>query len=791
MVSYHALLHADLKPLKEAVQKWHKVPGNYRTVKSQFHQQVEKGLRNSDMEGETADAALKALGKTSRQIDEAIGEAEDTWEFLNSAYRSLNKWHKKLKRRVEEIAEDKNLHIDSKGTVHYKPKNIDDLASEDIAPQAKRYKEVIKAHNDYIRWVLDSATAADETLHWALSNDHNGRAKGFDSHGATSMSDANQQRKQARKDADDLTRLASKYEDSGRRPSAETIQKMADKLARHEGDPYFAERFATRLKAKGTLQFWELVAGNDKPGKERFAATQDFQKSLSTTLATATHSHSPAMEHWKKDVIRLGPERFNNTHHIIAPGENYVAAGSAPRSIRGFQLMSSLMRSGEWDKDFLHDYGKGFDEGHGDGKKHVPGLIDFERSQGGSPQALWQGKPPHAYDSFLNYGSGSDEGMDPMAGYMEALGHNPEAAQEVFHSHKQDLDGTHKPNADLNYLLNKREWPPGGPGLGGDDRAYGYDELGHALEAATLNHPWDSPEDGLHRTAGSANVMSQVVKEVADNPDVVSDKPGLTNSMAKMGAGYIDDLNRGVANFGDREDGQDLRDAAFGNHGPGHMTSVPHMDAMAYLREVGKKPGGYEILSAAEDQYILSGMKAHPEPDKELNLLLETGAKSQGALDHARADAIQSAADAKSTDARADLTAAAAWKKYAVNQGLGAVTGTIELPLGGDNVPKSASFGVPLATGAASGALETHFNNQIDKQVLEQWKEETKQFTEEGIRSKEQFLGISQKRVTDWLKIYQQTHDIDEDSDWNEDRARWMEMYYIGGNTQGDQADGD
>ncbi|MGP3991028.1 hypothetical protein [Streptomyces sp. 3N207] len=138
MVSYHSLLHADLKPLKEAVQKWHKVPGNYREVKVQFHRQVEKGLRNSDMEGETADAALKALGKTSRQIDEAIGEAEDTWHFLDSTHRSLHKWNKKLKRRVEEIADDKNLHIDSKGKVHCKPKNIDALKPDEIGPQAKR-----------------------------------------------------------------------------------------------------------------------------------------------------------------------------------------------------------------------------------------------------------------------------------------------------------------------------------------------------------------------------------------------------------------------------------------------------------------------------------------------------------------------------------------------------------------------------------------------------------------------------------------------------------------------------
>ncbi|NSC22664.1 hypothetical protein FM076_16385 [Streptomyces albus subsp. chlorinus] len=785
MVSYHSLLHADLQPLKEAAQKWHKVPGNYREVRGTFSREVEKGLWKSDMEGATADAVFKALGRVGRQIDEAVEEAEDTWHFLHSAHTSLKKWHDKLKARVKEIGEDKNLEIDSKGTVHYKPKNLDDLEPDEIGPQNKRYHEIVDAHNNYISWVLDSATAADETLHWALSNDHNGRAKGFDGDGVTSMSDANQARKQARKDADALVRLASSYEGS-EKPSAETIRKMAEKMARHEGDPYFAERLATRLNARGTLEWWERCTWTlkNKPDKERFSAVRDFQKSLSFTLATASHTDSPAMEKWKKDVIRLGPERFASTY------------GNNPHDVRGFQLMSSLMRSGSWDKDFLHDYGKGFTEGKGSDKRHVPGLIDYDKRHP-DPQALWQGRPPFEYDHLLNYGSGGDQGMDPMTGYMEALGHNPEAAQEVFRSEKnpdgtfeKNPDGTYRLNPDLDYLLRKREWPTGGPDLPGD-RDRGYDELGHALEAAALGHPWDAPEKGLHRTADSANVMQQVVTSVAEHPGIVGDRPGIENSMAKMGAGYIDDLNRGVSNFGDREGGQDLRDAAFGNRGEGHMKVIPNMDAMAFLREVGGKPGAYEILSAAQDQYVLSAMKAHPKPDRELGLLLETGAKSQGVLDHARADAVQAGANDKSTDLRADLTAAAAWKKYAVGQGLGAFKGTLELPLGIEGVPKAAAFGIPLVTGAGSGALETHVNNEIDRQVLEQWKEESRKFTESAIKTKDDFLDISQHRIMNWLEIYRNSHGIDDASPWYDKHSFRMETQYNGGDTQGDQGDGD
>lgn len=779
MVSYHSLMHADLGPLREAVLKWRKVPGNYREVRTEFSQKVERGLWVSDMEGKAADAAFQKMRKVDTQLTEVIGEAEDTWEFLDSAHTSLKKWQDKLKARVKMVGEDKHLEIDSTGTVKYRPKNLDSLEPEEVGAQAKNYRDAVQAHNEYIAGVLENATAADTTLHWALSNDHNGRAKGFDSDGVTSMTEANREREQARKDADELVRLASSYE-RGEQPSAETVRKMADKLAQREGDPYFAERFATRLNARGTLEFWERVAGSSKPGKERFEATSDFQKSLSTTLATASHSDSRAMKRWKEDALRLGPERFANTHRGIGPGDSATRTGN-PRSNYGFQLMSSLMRSGEWDKDFLVDYGKG------DKEKGLQGLIGFERSHGDDPQDLWQGERPDEYDAFLNYGKGSDEGMDPMAGYMEALGHNPEAAQEVFRSGEKDYDGSYKPSRDLDYLLRTRDWPTGGPGLE-NERAYGYDEMGHALEAATLGRAWDAPEEGLNRSADSAIVMSQVVGTVADHPGAVDDKPGLGNSMAKMGAGYIDDLSWGSSDFGHSGGDQALRDAAFGHKGPGHI-NVTDSDALAFLRETGSKPGGYEILSSAQDQYVVSAMKAHPEANDELRMILETGAKNQGVLDQARASEIQSGVDAKSTDLRADLTEAANWKKYGVSQGLGLGTSLIELPLGGEGVKAATSFGVPLVTGAASGALETHIGNEIDRQLLEQWKEEGQQYTRDGISTKGEFLNMSQERTARWLETYDATHDVDRD--WYRGTKRWVELRYTSGDTLGDQSDGD
>lgn len=130
-------------------------------------------------------------------------------------------------------------------------------------------------------------------------------------------------------------------------------------------------------------------------------------------------------------------------------------------------------------------------------------------------------------------------------------------------------------------LRSRREGIPG----------YGYDELGHALEAAALGIPYDQPELGVKRDDATANIMSQVIAVVAEDSEYVSDRPGVGDSLAKMGAGYIDDLNWAVSDFGGAGYNTSTRDAAFQ-----HSEGLGHVDVTSEARHRSRKmnPGEQE-----------------------------------------------------------------------------------------------------------------------------------------------------------------------------------------------------
>ncbi|WP_413806860.1 hypothetical protein [Streptomyces sp. OE57] len=186
---------------------------------------------------------------------------------------------------------------------------------------------------------------------WALTQDGNGRKEGFSADEYNSTKDAKAGSEQAAKDLKEVEKLVR----SKKNLSPTEIARANTLLSRHEGDPYFSEKFATDLGTKETLEFWQHVTTGQQFGDERTKNLEKLQKSLGYTLATASHSNSDAMKQWKKDVIKLGPQRVMDT--------DWEAGTSTPGSY-GFQVMSSLLRYGEYDKDFLVDYGKGYPGPH-------------------------------------------------------------------------------------------------------------------------------------------------------------------------------------------------------------------------------------------------------------------------------------------------------------------------------------------------------------------------------------------------------------------------------------------
>ncbi|MGR3935585.1 hypothetical protein [Streptomyces sp. BRA346] len=745
MVSYHDLLTVNLQPLSDAVDKWRGLPEHFLQVSTTFSKQVGSPIANSDWEGKAAEAAADKIKAVAKQMEQAALEARDVHGLLSDAHTSFKSAQKKLKDYRDDIEADTNLAIDEQGLVSYKPTNLDDLSVQAQGLQAKRYSETVYGYNEQIMQVISDATTADEILQWALAQDFNGRGKGFTGDGFNSLKGAKRGREQAFRDLKTVTELAQ----SKANLSTTQLQQVNSILARHEGDPLFSEKFATQLGAKGTLRFWEHAADETQRGGDRTKALEKLQRSLGFTLATASHSHSRAIEQWKRDVIRLGPQRLDNTHSDGGP------FGKGPY---GFQVMSSLLRYGEYDKNFLLDYGKGYKDPRSHEKDgRTGGLIEFDRKHKDDLKGLWS---PRGYAAYLNFGKGSDQGMDPMAGYMEALGRNPEAAQALFHQKDYVRNPLATPDPDLAYLLRDRNWPNGNP-LAANDRGYAYDELGHALEAATLGHPYDQPELGLHRTPESANVMTQTVVMVAENSGLVADKPGLSDSLARMGAGYIDNLNSATTNFGDKYSGQGIRDAAFGSIGDSGIL-VTHERAKDFLSAVGRDDDSYKILSTAQQEFTISAVKAHPRADDSLITIFGAGAETQGILDEARADAITSNAEDSKTGQARKLSEAAEWKKYDVTQGISGATSLITMPL---EAARYAPFVTPFIE-AGTGAIETHLGIQIDREMERRQEEYDMKVDRDASDLKKEFIEKSQRRSAVTFDAYVAVNPGADNSPW-------------------------
>ncbi|MEU0163457.1 hypothetical protein ABZ154_32905 [Streptomyces sp. NPDC006261] len=106
------------------------------------------------------------------------------------------------------------------------------------------------------------------------------------------------------------------------------------------------------------------------------------------------------MRAWENGMVKLA-------------GERYQTRGS---QVWGFQLMSNLMRVGDYDDKFLNKYGNALVET--EKKMKLPG--NFCSGGVGGPKMIFM----------------SDEGFgrDPMTGFMTALANSPDASTEFFNA---------------------------------------------------------------------------------------------------------------------------------------------------------------------------------------------------------------------------------------------------------------------------------------------------------------------------------------------------------------------
>ncbi|MER8016962.1 hypothetical protein ACIQ7S_05720 [Streptomyces griseoluteus] len=645
MVAFDDLLHARLGGMQDAVNDWTETVKKLKTLQEKAEKGMQHKAEKADWKGQNAGITRPFIKKTAKEFGDAAKEAESIRNILRDALADFKASKKKLGDIVAD-APAKGIRVGTDGSVSYLV-HPDRRGKDYDGPDPKQ------ADFDHVRAdikaAIDKATEADETTARALRT-----LTGKDDNNFSGTEYKSLKQAAHVQDAEDA-KAAAKLVAKGDGASSEEIARLNKYLTDNKGDAYFAERFALEVGVKGNLDYW--VDMGDPSDGSRLALDhqkqiKELQQNWSMTLAEATHSHSPAMERWKADVISSGTD----------------VVQSRGTSAYGFQVMSNLMRHGSFDTKFLKDYG------------NAVTVAESKMTHNGAlrPGQVWNaglGMAPH-----LSW-DGKDLGQDPMAGFMEALGHNSKASTDFFNS-KIDVPG-HKPVDAFQYFTKDRAWVEDiyKDGYG---TKYGYDSLGHALESAATGHAYDAPTEGLKdtRTLDNAKVVQKIVGFYGSDPKF-SHEQGISDSLGKIGSSYIDEFNRSMEQ-GSWDSMRAVENSPFGARLPNGASRFGadfddkllfnSSDAANYLSIVSQTKEGHALLSAAQSVYTAHTLGVvGPEPGSaelkmtdlaDAHTTLRIGAETHGILDHSRMGQIDQDYEKDSEDKKKALAQSTEWIKF-------------------------------------------------------------------------------------------------------------------------------
>ncbi|WP_327672002.1 MULTISPECIES: DUF6571 family protein [unclassified Streptomyces] len=633
MPSFVYVYEADLTPLATAAESWKALPAKYESLHDEFTRRVITHLEGH-WEGDAAEAAFSTMKKARKQYEDAATEAGRIAKLLNDAHGEFAKFQKQLHTLIDEAPAD-GFRISDKGAIE----DVDERWNSPTASSAEGFaterKEALDALESRMKRILELATAADEAASAALERDANGdNNTSFNTSVYTSLDAI---------EADQASHLMKK---KGRLTDVE-FDRLNAVLSANRNDPEFASRFALRTGADNTLERYnELVnppAGTHLSKKE-LAELKSFQRNLGTTLGTATRSDdngkpNPGITKFQNDLLASGQHEFNANPTQSAYGLN------------GYQLTGSLMSHGKWDTDFLQDYGDD--------------LITAEKNGtaggGKNPDAYWSG------DNTRTSGLTNIVALDPMTGFMEGLGHNPEASTE-FLTGSTTVDSEEIDR--LDYLLKDRHWPEGAAYTGDAKHPSGYDSLGHAMESATTGRS-NGDEDAapVKHSPERAALMHDIVNTVGAEPGMLAEdgRNALRDSLGNMTADYMADVQGAIAN----EQGTIT---PFGADADLDMSKL-----QPFLGAVGQDPDAYAAITQAQQAHSAVLMQRVIESDptqmtEALQNVAHPGAVVAGIMADGRTQAIHEAHSASDADYNNAVATTDKWVGRGLSMAVGGAT---------------------------------------------------------------------------------------------------------------------
>ncbi|WP_328726323.1 hypothetical protein [Streptomyces sp. NBC_00259] len=679
--------------LDEAVADWTTLVGKLASLKEDADDGLREQANKASWTGENAKISKQFIGRTAGEFADAHTQATSIRNILRDACSELKDYRTKLNDAIERGLK-KNLTVVTTGSGFTVSMNIhpDQVGTGKSVPS--HTEAAVTALRDEVQKILDGATQSDSSATKVL--------KALVDQSKLGFSDANYADRDAAadalKEADDLAKLAKK------KPEDLTVQefdRLNAGLKKYANDDLFAERFATNLGGKGTLDFWAELNRpmvNPELMHERREQFDDLQKSLGLTLATASQSDTAAMETWKRDVVAFADKPLEKN-------------GGMPF---GGQVMSNLMRWGDYDDKFLNEYGNK--------------LVAAEKKlTHNGAHVAWQ---PIGMFPQLNH-TGTDSGWDPMTGYFKALANSPAAATEFFgdtfvtkdedHDFKVEGKDDRRSLSNFEYFFEERDWPKDYD-KDMEESIAGRNNLAMALEAATTGHPaGEKPTADLApHSDQQARLMESLVKSIAEDDTRLTKYGYMSDSMGQIASEYLPDINRATTDTNPDPNATQGEKTARGNVEKlfpvaGSEAIFDHRDVSRFLLSVGQDPEGYAAVQVSQKGYMADLMDYHLNPELpeyqrysgDQKLLVHEIAHSTGevsaSLNVGRQEALAGAAE------EAD-------KKYeqSIAQWKSGISGGI-----GTGIGVGVSFIASPVVGAAVGGGATTISGVILEQVFQ------------------------------------------------------------------------
>ncbi|MFF5783985.1 DUF6571 family protein [Streptomyces sp. NPDC012693] len=697
MLTFDNVYQAPLDRMKASADDWSAMKGKLEKLADDARTTMAAKAKDDYWRGVNAEVTKPFVDKTAKEFDDAAKAADGIHKVLEDGYNAFKRAKDDLKKIVETEAPAKGFRVKSDGTVEAveplsRTKDQGMRHDPDFQDMVRKERADIEAMQRRIDAIVETCDDADVSCSNALKANITGDKHNFSGPKYTSLDAEEAQR------AVDLAKR-------GRDISHEELMRLNELLKDNSGSKEFSRTFYDGMGPKGALEFFGQLSTDtydySKVDKERLADVQELQRNLGMNLATATQGGDAWTDKWSTEMRKLGTERIPLVKYDNNPAY-------------GYQLLGGIMRYGDYDKKFLVPIAE-----------HVTQLHAKDPYMFADSKPMGGGWLKNQYNPSGVNGSG----FDPMVSMLEALGHSPEASKEFFSKDPTsynkdgsvggtiDLDPKKDGNQNdgyLKYFQNKEyEFFPDVEGHNPDDwkktAEYMPDALGHALEAATTGHGWDDPNPQLHRDEKSAEIMKQVIDSYGTNTELREQHKPLMDSLGKMGAAYIDDLNYSTYNFGDSGDALG-RDKLFGASSDGSSrTDFGDGASLRFMNAVAGDEDGYKTLSAAQQVFEAGGLKAL-EGDKDSQLtFLHNSTKVHGILDESRIDAISLEFKDQEEAKNLEMEKQAEWRKSAVSGGVAAVVGVGSAVVLGPAAGLVAATAVPIIMETAGSTISTGY----------------------------------------------------------------------------------